>query len=216
MTYSSVVSRDSVRTTLVAAALNDLDVLVCDIEGAYLTAKCREKIWITAGVEFGSEAGATMIVKMALYGLKSSGAAFRSKLAGVLDDLQYKPTYADPDVWIKPGVKADGYKYYEMVLVYVNGVMVISEITSRTIEGIQNVFKLKGDAAAPPDMYLGVTLEMKTNSQGTKCWIMSPEKYVDASVKNVEEKLAKDGVRLPNGRRLLGKCITPFSCNYAT
>jgi hypothetical protein len=63
---------------LVAAALNDLDILVCDIEGAYLTAKCREKIWITAGVEFGSEAGTTMIVKMALYGLKSSGAAFRS------------------------------------------------------------------------------------------------------------------------------------------
>ena len=68
-----------------AAALNDLDMLVCDIEGAHLTAKCREKIWITAGVEFGSEAGQTMIVKMALCGLKSSGAAFRSKLAGVLD-----------------------------------------------------------------------------------------------------------------------------------
>ncbi len=67
MTYSSVVSRDSVRIALVAAALNDLNILVCDIEGAYLTAKCREKIWITAGVEFGSEAGTTMIVKMALY-----------------------------------------------------------------------------------------------------------------------------------------------------
>jgi hypothetical protein len=110
LTYSSVVSRDSVRIALVAAALNDLDILVCDIEGAYLTAKCREKIWITAGVEFGSEAGQTMIVKMALYGLKSSGAAFRSKLAGVLDDLQYRPTLADPDVWIKAGVKANGFR----------------------------------------------------------------------------------------------------------
>jgi hypothetical protein len=76
MTCSSVISRDLVRITLEAAILNDLDMLVCDIEGAYLTAKCREKIWITAGVEFGSKAGTTMIVKMALYGLKSSGAAF--------------------------------------------------------------------------------------------------------------------------------------------
>jgi hypothetical protein len=178
--------------------------LVCDIEGAYLTAQCREKIWNKAGVEFESEAGTTMIVKMALCGLKSSIAAFRSKLAGVLDDLQFKPTLADPDVWIKPGVKPNGYKYYEMVLVYVDDVMVISETPSRTIEGIKSVFKLKGDAAAPPDMCLGVTLEMKTNSQGTKCWTMSPEKYVDASVRNVEEKLAKDRLRLPN------KCLTPM------
>jgi hypothetical protein len=46
------------------AALNDLDILVCDIEGAYLTAKCREKVYITAGPEFGSEEGAIMLVKM--------------------------------------------------------------------------------------------------------------------------------------------------------
>jgi hypothetical protein len=190
LSYSLVLSRDSVRIALVAAALNDLDILVCDIEGAYLAAKCREKTWITAGVEFGSEAGTTMIVKMALCGLKSSGAAFRSKLAGVLDDLQHWPTLADPDVWIKPGVKANGYEYCEMVLACVDDVMVISETPSRTIDGIKGVFKLKGNAAAPPDMCLGVTLELKTNSQGTKCWTMSPEKYVDASVKNVEEKLA--------------------------
>ena len=208
LTYSSVVSRDSVRIALVAAALNDLDILVCDIEGAYLTAKCREKIWITAGVEFGLEAGTPMIVKMALYGLKSSGAAFRAKLAGVLHDLQYRPSYADPDVWIKPGTKANGFQYYEMVLVYVDDVMAISETPSRTIDGIKSVFKLKGDAAAPPDMYLGVTLEKKENAQGTKCWTMSPEKYVDAAVKNVEEKLAKDGLKLPC------KCPTPMSAGY--
>ena len=95
-----------------------------------------------------------------------------------------------------------------MVLVYVDDVMVISEIPSRTIDGIQSVFKLKGGSAARPDMYLGVSLEQKTNSQGTKCWTMSPEKYVDASVKNVEEKLAKDGLRLPN------KCPTPMTGDY--
>ena len=49
-----------------------------------------------------------MIVKMALYGLKSSGAAFRAKLAGVLHDIGYIPSKADPDVWISPAVKPDG------------------------------------------------------------------------------------------------------------
>ena len=54
ITYSSVVSRDSVRIALTITALNDLDILACDIQNAYLTALCREKIWTRAGPEFGS------------------------------------------------------------------------------------------------------------------------------------------------------------------
>ena len=42
LTYSSVVSRDSVRIALTIAALNDLSVLACNIQNAYLTAKCRD------------------------------------------------------------------------------------------------------------------------------------------------------------------------------
>ena len=76
LTYSSVVSRDSVRILLTIAALQDLKVSACDIQNAYLTAPCREKIWTTAGDEFGHEKGAIMLVVRALYGLKSSGAAF--------------------------------------------------------------------------------------------------------------------------------------------
>ena len=45
LTYSSVVSRDSVRIALTVAALNGLDVMACDIQNTYLTADCREKIW---------------------------------------------------------------------------------------------------------------------------------------------------------------------------
>jgi hypothetical protein len=164
LTYSSVVSRDSVRIALTVAALNELDILVCDIEGAYLTAKCREKVWVEAGPEFGSEVGKIIIVKMALYGLKSSGAAFRSKLAGVLHDMNYRPSLEDPDVWLRAATKPCSFEYYEMVLCYVDDIMVIGHKPGRTIDGIQAVFKLKGDKAAPPDMYLGVTLEKKPNS----------------------------------------------------
>ena len=53
-----------------AAALNGLDILACDIQNAYLTAISREKIWTVAGPEFGAEEGSNMLVKMALYGLK--------------------------------------------------------------------------------------------------------------------------------------------------
>ena len=81
ITYSSVVSRDSARIALTIAALNNLDVLACDIQNAYLTAHFRENIWTRTGPEFGSESGCIMIVVRALYGLKSSGAAFRELLA---------------------------------------------------------------------------------------------------------------------------------------
>ena len=37
LTYSSVVSRDSVRIAFLLAALMGLDIIVCDIQNAYLT-----------------------------------------------------------------------------------------------------------------------------------------------------------------------------------
>ena len=50
ITYSSVVSRDSVRLGLMLASLNDLNVASCDIGNAYLNADCREKLWTIAGI----------------------------------------------------------------------------------------------------------------------------------------------------------------------
>ena len=49
ITYSLVVSRDSVRIALTVTALNDLDILGCDIQNAYISAQCREKIYCIAG-----------------------------------------------------------------------------------------------------------------------------------------------------------------------
>ena len=45
LTYSSVVSRDSVRIVLTISALNVLKVLACNIQNAFLTAKCKEKCY---------------------------------------------------------------------------------------------------------------------------------------------------------------------------
>ena len=81
--------------------MNDLKVLGCDIKNAYISAPFQEKIYKIAGREFGSDAGKFMIVVRALYRLKSSGALLHSVLSKTLWDLQYRPTTADPDVWIK-------------------------------------------------------------------------------------------------------------------
>ena len=121
--------------------------------------------------------------------------------------MNYRPSLADPDVWLKAAVKPCGFKYYEMVLCYVDDIMVISHIPGATIEGIKAVFKLKGDKALPPDMYLGASIEQKVNAKGVKCWTQSPEKYVQAAIQNVEKKI---GV-LPFGK---SQCPTSMRSDY--
>ena len=51
-TYTSVVSRDSVRIVLLYAALNDLDILSGDVAAAYLNAPASEKVYFHCGAEF--------------------------------------------------------------------------------------------------------------------------------------------------------------------
>ena len=89
LTYSSVVSRESVRIMFLIAALNDLQVLSADIGNAYLNAPNREKVYAITGKEFGSRAGEVVIIVRALYGLKSAGAAWRSHLANSLQAIGY-------------------------------------------------------------------------------------------------------------------------------
>ena len=75
-----------------------------------------------------------MIIVRALYGLRSSGGAFRALLAETLHD--YVPSYTDPDVYMSPAVEEDGCKYYEYVLTYVDGILCISNTPMLTMKGI--------------------------------------------------------------------------------
>jgi hypothetical protein len=50
ITYSSVVSRDSVQIGFVLATLNDLELVAADIGNAYLQANTKEKIYAIAGL----------------------------------------------------------------------------------------------------------------------------------------------------------------------
>src|SRR6056300_1355808 len=49
ITYTSVVTRESIRLGFLLAALNNLDVLSADISGAYLDAPCAEKVYCILG-----------------------------------------------------------------------------------------------------------------------------------------------------------------------
>ena len=80
ITYTSVVSCETVRLALTIAVLNDLQVKAADIMNAYVTAPITETIWTVLGPEFLAEAGKKSIIFRDLYGLKISGAALRNHL----------------------------------------------------------------------------------------------------------------------------------------
>ena len=126
ITYASLVSRETVRTSLTLAFLNELPVKVSYIQNAFITALVTEKIWIVLGQEFGEDTGWKSIVFLALYGLNSAVVAFWNHLADCMHHLRLFPCPADLDIWMKPMVRPeDGFDYYSYVLIYVDDVMVI-------------------------------------------------------------------------------------------
>ena len=197
LTYSSVVSRESVRIAFLIAALHDLDVLMADIGNAYLNAQCRERVWMIAGKEFGSHEGKHVLIVRALYGLKSSGAAWRSHLAQTMLDLNFKSCLADPDVWMRAATKPDGFKYYEYILIYVDDILAISHAPEAIMKTISGLYRLKEDPRtkkgySAPERYLGANIgKYRLPKNGKEVWFMSADSYVEAAIGNVEIELEK-------------------------
>ena len=116
MTYSSVVGRETVRIAFTIAALNNLQVKAGDVMNAYVTAPCSENIWTFLGKYFGADQGNKAIIVRALYGIKSSGAAFHAHLADCMRRIRYTPGRGDSDLWMKPKIDPDGDEYYSYIL----------------------------------------------------------------------------------------------------
>ena len=208
MTYSSVVSRESVRIAFLIAALNDLEVCAADVGNAYLNAPSREKLWTAAGHEFGSNKGKVMLIVRALYGTKSAGASWRKMLAETMADLKYKPTRADPDVWIRPMVKPDGFEYYEMLLIFVDDLLGVSHAPKETMDALAKLYELKAGSVGEPTMYLGANIEKFQLPDGRIVWSQSGRDYVKNAVKIVKGMMEEDGYKLK------GKADRPYPQNY--
>jgi len=102
VTYTSVVTRESIRIGFMFASLNELNIL------AYLNAPCAEKVYTILGEEFGDYAVRQAIIRMALYGLKSAGYSWRSFCAKVLrEELNFIPCRAD--IWRRAAKREMGH-----------------------------------------------------------------------------------------------------------
>jgi hypothetical protein len=149
--YASVVSRESIRIGLLIAALNDLEVFASDIQNAYLTSPCKEKIYTILPEEFGPHRiGKKAIVVRALYGLKSAGVCFRIHPASCLGHLGVTSSRGDPDVWFRPAQKSNGEENYEYLFVYTDDILAIGVYPKDILMKLNKYFKLKPESIHPP------------------------------------------------------------------
>jgi hypothetical protein len=148
--YSGVVGIEKVRTIFALSAMEaDLKVLAADISNAFLYGKNIEKTKIKAGPEFGELQGQYLIVEGGWYGHKSAAATFHAHLAAKLRKMDFVPSKADLDLWIRK--VEDG--SYEYIASYVDDIIVISKSPMVLIDMLKEAYALKGIGV--PEYYLG-------------------------------------------------------------
>ena len=114
--YSGVVSLRNLRLAMLLAELNNLQLWVADVGNAYLQALTKEKLYIVGGPEYEELQGHVLVVHKALYGTSSGGACWHDKRFDILHQMGFKPSMADPDIWMKSSTDDN---HYEYIAVYV-------------------------------------------------------------------------------------------------
>ena len=69
--------------------------------------------------------GKVAIIHRDLYGGNIAGRNFRDNLRYFMGHLELTLCLANPDVWMRPSKKKDGYPYYECILIYNDDALVI-------------------------------------------------------------------------------------------
>ena len=183
MTYSSAVSRDTVRIGFLMATLNNLDVLFGDIKNAFLEVLTKSKILLYARDEQKADKDKEVFVVRALYGLNFSALQFRNGLAETLGNrIGYKSSLADPDLWYKFMTDADGFEFYSYILVYVDDISLLMKYPKESIAHIQKSFTVKPSIIKEPNSYPGSYIHKIYYINGSYGQKMGVETYVTHAI----------------------------------
>ena len=170
--YSGVVSLRSLRMVVFLSQLNNLEIWGADVGNAYLEAYTDEKLCIMAGPEFKELQGHLLIMVKALYGTRSGGARWHDRLFDILQELKFKPSKADPDVWMRP---EQGGTCYEYIAVYVHDLAIAAKDPQAFCNELKKKYNLKLKGVGPLEYHLGHTY--KKDPDGTLA--ADPRRYVN-------------------------------------
>ena len=177
--YSGVVSLRSLRMVVFLSQLNDLEIWGPDVGNAYLEAYTDEKLCIIAGPEFKELQGHLLIMIKALYGTRSGGARWHDRLFDILQELNFKPSKADPDVWMRP---EPGGTCYEYIAVYVDDLAIAAKDPQVFCNELKKKYNLKLKGVGPLEYHLGCTY--KKDPDGTLA--ADPRRYVNKILESYE------------------------------
>ena len=162
LTKEPVVSLRSLRMVVYLSQLNDFEIWGAGVGNAYLEAYTDQKLCIIAGPEFKELQGHLLIMIKALYGTCSGGARWHDRLFDILQELRFKPSKADPDVWMRPEA---GGTCYEYIAVYVDDLAIAAKDTQAFCNELKKRYNLKLKGVGPLEYHLGCTY--KKDPDGT-------------------------------------------------
>ena len=192
--YASVVHTRSIRLLMTVAVNHNIPFVTGDIGNAFVQAKTKEKIYSIAGKEFGQKQGCILILQKALYGLATSARAWNLELGDTIRSLGFKPTRADPDLWIKIDKSRDEYEY---IGTYVDDLIMVSNNAGQYLQAIKDKYPIR-NISYDPEYYLGNNVERKQN----KTLKISNKKYINEVLNNYERQngdLKKEKVPMSGG-----------------
>ena len=177
--YSGVVSLRSLRMVVFLSQLNNLEIWGADVGNAYLEAYTDEKLCIMAGPEFKELQGHLLIMVKALYGTRSGGARWHDRLFDILQELKFKPSKADPDVWMRP---EPGGTCYEYIAVYVDDLAIAAKDPQAFCNELKKKYNLKLKGVGPLEYHLGCTYKKDPD----ETLAADPRRYVNKILESYE------------------------------
>ena len=177
--YFGVVSLRSLRMVVFLSQLNDLKIWGADVGIAYLEVYTDEKLCTIAGPEFKELQGHPLIMIKTLHGTHSGGARWHDRLFDILQELKFKPSKADPDVWMRP---EPGGTCYEYIAVYVDDLAIAAKDPQPFCNELKKKYNLKLKGVGPLEYHLGCTYKKDPN--GTLA--ADPRRYVNKILESYE------------------------------
>ena len=179
LTKEPVVSLRSLRMVVFLSQLNDFEIWGADVGNAYLEVYTDEKLCTIAGPEFKELQGHPLIMIKALYETHSGGARWHDRLFDILQELKFKSSKADPDVWMRP---EPGGTCYEYIAVYVDDLAIAAKDPQAFCNELKKGYNLKPKGVGSLEYHLGCTY--KKDPDGTLA--ADPRSYVNKILESYE------------------------------
>jgi len=102
-------------------------------------------------LKFGNQEGCILVLKRALYGLKTASRSFHEFFGNCLLQPGFSPTRADPDLWYR---KSDDYEGYNYIATHVDDIIIAAKRPAEYMSQIKQRFNVRNKEDSP-SCYLG-------------------------------------------------------------